>query len=160
MESIILGIVILLFIIAFVGIFFPIIPSVLFIFAGFLVYGFFVSFEPFNWFFWTIQVLFTVLLFIADYAANVFGIKKYGGSKAAVWGSTIGLIAGPFILPFAGIILGPFIGAIAAELLISRKGLADSAKIGFGSVIGFIGGAAAKTVIQAGMVAYFLYMVL
>ncbi|WP_409270669.1 DUF456 domain-containing protein [Neobacillus sp. SCS-31] len=160
MESIILGIVILLFIIAFVGIFFPIIPSVLFIFAGFLVYGFFVSFEPFNWFFWIIQGMFTVLLFTADYAANVFGIKKYGGSKAAVWGSTIGLITGPFILPFAGILLGPFIGAIAAEMLIHRKGLAESAKIGFGSVIGFIGGAAAKTVIQAGMVAYFLYLVL
>lgn len=159
MESIILGIVILLFIIAFVGIFFPVIPSVLFIFAGFLVYGFFVSFEPFNWFFWVVQGMFTLLLFFADYAANVFGIKKYGGSKAAVWGSTIGLIAGPFILPFAGILLGPFIGAIAAELLIHRKGFADSVKIGFGSVVGFIGGAAAKTVIQAGMVAYFFFLV-
>lgn len=159
MESIILGIVILLFIIAFVGIFFPVIPSVLFIFAGFLVYGFFVSFGPFNWFFWVVQGMFTVLLFFADYAANVFGIKKYGGSKAAVWGSTIGLIAGPFILPFAGILLGPFIGAIAAELLIHRKGFSDSVKIGFGSVVGFIGGAAAKTVIQAGMVAYFFFLV-
>ncbi|RDU35389.1 DUF456 domain-containing protein [Neobacillus piezotolerans] len=159
MEGFILAIVILLFIIAFVGIFFPVVPSVLFIFAGFLVYGFFVSFEPFNWFFWTVEAMFTVLLFGADYAANVFGIKKYGGSKAAVWGSTIGLIAGPFILPFAGIILGPFLGAIAAELIIHRKRLDESIKIGFGSVIGFIGGAAAKTVIQAGMVAYFLFLV-
>ncbi|CEG27875.1 DUF456 domain-containing protein [Bacillus sp. B-jedd] len=160
MDAFILGIVIVFFVIAFVGIFFPIIPSVLFIFAGFLIYGLFISFEPFNWFFWTVQILFTILLFSADYAANMLGIKKYGGSQAAVWGSTIGLIVGPFIIPFAGILIGPFIGAIVAELLIHRKGWSESLKIGFGSVIGFISGAAAKTIIQAGMVAYFLFTVL
>lgn len=160
MEALILGIVIVLFVIAFVGIFFPVIPSVLFIFAGFLIYGLFISFEPFNWFFWTVQGLFTILLFSADYAANMLGIKKYGGSRAAVWGSTIGLIAGPFIVPFAGILIGPFIGAIAAELLVHRKGFSESMKVGIGSVIGFISGAVAKTIIQAGMVVYFLFTVL
>ncbi|RHW41048.1 DUF456 family protein [Neobacillus notoginsengisoli] len=160
MDAFILGIVIILFFVAFVGIFFPVIPSVLFIFAGFLIYGFFVSFEPFNWFFWVVQGLFTILLFFADYAANLLGIKRYGGSSAAVWGSTIGLIAGPFVLPFAGILVGPFIGAIAAELLVHRKGFNESVKVGFGSVIGFISGAVVKTVIQAGMVAYFLNVVL
>jgi len=160
MEALILGIVIVFFVIAFIGIFFPVIPSVLFIFAGFLIYGMFISFEPFNWFFWTVQILFTVLLFSADYAANMLGIKKYGGSQAAVWGSTIGLIVGPFVLPFAGILIGPFIGAIAAELVVHRKGWSESVKIGLGSVIGFISGAVAKTIIQAGMVAYFLFIVL
>jgi uncharacterized protein len=160
MDTLIWGIVILLFIVAFIGIVFPIIPSVLFIFAGFLVYGFFISFDPFNWFFWVVQGLFTVLLFGADYAANIFGIKRYGGSKAAVWGSTIGLLVGPFVLPFAGILIGPFIGAIAAELIFHRKSLTESAKIGFGSVIGFISGAAAKTILQAAMIIYFLILVL
>ncbi|ALC89925.1 hypothetical protein AM500_09145 [Bacillus sp. FJAT-18017] len=160
METVVWGIVILLFIVAFVGIVFPVIPSVLFIFAGFLAYGFFVSFEPFNWFFWVVQGMFTLLLFGADYAANIIGIKKYGGSKAAVWGSTIGLLVGPFVIPFLGILIGPFIGAVAAELIVHRKGLTESAKIGFGSVVGFISGAVAKTIIQAAMVIYFLIMVL
>ncbi|OCA91123.1 hypothetical protein A8F94_04490 [Bacillus sp. FJAT-27225] len=159
METVIWGIVIIMFIVAFAGIVFPVIPSVLFIFGGFLIYGFFISFEPFNWFFWVIQGLFTLLLFGADYVANIIGVKKYGGSKAAVWGSTIGLLVGPFVLPFLGILVGPFIGAVLAEMMVHRKGLSESAKIGFGSVIGFISGAAAKTVIQAAMIAYFLFMV-
>ena len=81
-----------MFFIGFVGLIYPVIPSVLFIMVGFILYGVFYSFAPFNWLFWTIQSLFVVLLFIADYVSNIIGVKKYGGSKAGVWGSTIGLL--------------------------------------------------------------------
>ena len=55
---------------------------------------------------------FVVLLFGADMAANAFGVKKFGGTKAGVWGSTIGLIFGPFVIPVAGILIGPFLGQL------------------------------------------------
>jgi uncharacterized protein len=152
-------IIILLFIVAFAGLLVPIIPSVLFIFAGFVLYGVFFTFEAFNWLFWTVQILFVILLFGADYIANMIGVKKYGGSKAGVWGSTIGLLAGPFIIPVIGIVIGPFIGAIVAELLFHRKQFGDAVKIGFGSVIGFISSVAAKGLIQALMIIYFLVIV-
>lgn len=149
----------ILFIVAFVGLVYPIIPSVLFLLAGFLLYGVFFSFEPFNWLFWLVQGLFIVLLFIADYLANLFGIKKYGGSKAGVWGSTIGLLVGPFVIPILGIVIGPFIGAVVAELIFNKRSFTESLKVGFGSVLGFIGSVFTKTVIQLIMIGYFLIVV-
>lgn len=152
-------IVAIMFIIGFVGLIYPIIPSVLFIMAGFILYGMFYSFTSFNWLFWTIQSLFVVLLFIADYVANIIGVKKYGGSKAGVWGSTIGLIVGPFVIPVIGIIIGPFLGAIVAELIVHKKDLVTAVKIGFGSVIGFMSSVLTKGIIQIIMIGYFLFIV-
>lgn len=160
MEILFWAIIIVLFIISFVGLVYPIIPSVLFIIGGIAAYGLFFSFEPFDWLFWVIQALFVLLLFGADYISNLIGVKKFGGSKAGIWGSTIGLLIGPFIIPVVGIILGPFIGAVLAELLVHRKGVGEALKIGFGSVIGFITGALAKLIIQAFMIIYFLFAVL
>lgn len=153
-------IVITLFIVAFIGLIYPIIPSALFIFAGFLLYGVFFSFDPFNWIFWIIEGLFVILLFGADYVANLIGVKKYGGSKAGVWGSTIGLLVGPFVIPIFGILVGPFIGAILAELIVNKKNLKDSVIIGFGSVIGFISSVISKAIIQTLMIIYFLVLAL
>ncbi|MDF2858548.1 MAG: yqgC, partial [Neobacillus sp.] len=91
MEIVYWGTISILFVVAFIGLIYPIIPSVLFILAGFLLYGVFFTFEPFGWFFWIVQSLFIVLLFVADYIANMIGVQKYGGSRAGIWGSTIGL---------------------------------------------------------------------
>jgi uncharacterized protein len=152
--------IIAMFLIAFVGLVYPIIPSVIFIIGGFILYGLFFSFEPFNWFFWLVQILFVVLLFSADYLANMLGVKKYGGSKAGIWGSTIGLLVGPFVIPIFGILIGPFLGAVLAELIIHRKGFNESVKIGVGSVIGFISSVITKSIIQTIMIVYFLFIVL
>lgn len=150
----------LMFVIGFIGLIYPIIPSVIFIIGGIVLYGFVYSFEPFSWFFWFVQIVFVITLFIADYVSNIIGVKKYGGSKAGVWGSTIGLLVGPFVIPVIGIVLGPFLGAVLAELLVHKKGFTESIKIGYGSLIGFITGAFAKFIIQAFMVIYFLIVVL
>lgn len=152
--------IIAMFIISYIGLIYPVIPSVVFIIGGFVLYGFFFSFEEFGWLFWTIQILFVVLLFSADYLANMIGVQKYGGSKAGIWGSTIGLLVGPFVIPVFGILIGPFLGAVIAELLIHRKGFTESLKIGIGSVIGFISSVITKSILQAVMIAYFLYVVL
>ncbi|WP_153123455.1 DUF456 domain-containing protein [Peribacillus tepidiphilus] len=153
-------IIAIMFIIGFVGLMYPVIPSILFILGGILLYGVFFSFEPFSWVFWTIQVLLVVLLFLADYVANMIGVKKYGGSKAGIWGSTIGLIVGPFVIPIFGILVGPFVGAILAELIFKKKDFISALKIGMGSVIGFISSVLTKSIIQAFMVGYFLLTVL
>lgn len=148
------------FIIAFVSLVWPIIPGMLFLLLGFILYGLFFSFEPFSITFWVIQILLVVLLFVTDYFSNLFGVKKLGGKKAAIWGSTIGLLVGPFVIPVAGIILGPFIGAVVAELLIERKSFGKAVKVGVGSVLGFLSGTIVKFIIQIVMVGYFLLIVL
>lgn len=160
MEIIYWVIISVLFLISFIGLVYPIIPGVLFLVAGFIVYGFLFSFSPLNWFFWSVQLLFVILLFGADAIANMVGVKKFGGSKAGIWGSTIGLLIGPFIIPILGIIIGPFLGALIAEIAVNKKGLKESIKIGIGSVVGFISSVVTKGVIQIIMIAYFLIRVL
>ncbi|HEY4551697.1 MAG TPA: DUF456 family protein [Bacillaceae bacterium] len=160
MEFIYWSLIIILIAGAFIGLFYPIIPSVLLLAGAFLLYGVLFSFEPFNWLFWLIQGLFVVLLLSVDNLANVLGVKKFGGSKAGMWGSAIGILAGPFVIPAFGILIGPFLGAIAGEMIVNRTPFKKSVVIGLGSVAGFIGSVIAKAIIQVIMVVYFFMAVL
>ncbi len=152
-------IIIACFIIAYIGTFYPIIPSVVFMVIGYIVYGLFFSFTELTWLFWVIQLLFVVLLFGADMAANAFGVKKFGGTKAGVWGSTIGLLFGPFIIPVAGILIGPFLGAVLAELIVTREGIKQAIKSGLGSLIGFLTSSVVKIIILTVMLVVFIIFV-
>ncbi|KUF30177.1 MULTISPECIES: DUF456 domain-containing protein [Lysinibacillus] len=147
--------VIACFIISFIGLVYPIIPGVLFLVGGFLLYGVFFSFAELSWWFWVIEILFVVLLFGADTVANAFGIKKFGGSNAGMWGSTIGLLIGPFVIPVAGILIGPFLGAVIAELIVEKRTFNEAVKSGVGSLIGFLTSTIAKAVIQIVMIIVF-----
>ena len=147
--------VIACFIISFVGLVYPIIPGVLFLVGGFLLYGLFFSFAELSWWFWVIELLFVVLLFGADTLANAFGIKKFGGSNAGMWGSTIGLLIGPFVIPVAGILIGPFLGAVIAELIVEKRTFSEAVKSGIGSLVGFLTSTIAKAVIQIVMIIVF-----
>lgn len=151
--------ILLCFAIGFVGLIYPIIPAVLFILGGFVVYGLFYSFVDLPWWFWLIQTLFVVLLFGADTIANLFGVKRFGGSKAGMWGSTIGLIFGPFIIPIFGILIGPFAGAILAELIFNKTKLKQAVMSGVGSVVGFITSVFTKGILQVVMVLIFFFTI-
>ncbi len=153
-------IAVLFFIVAFLGLVYPIIPSAFFILGGFLLYGLIVSFDEMNWIFWIIQILFIILLFGADTLSNLVGVKKFGGSKAGMWGSTIGLLIGPFVIPVAGILLGPFLGAVIAELLVSKTGFKQALKTGFGSLIGFLTSVITKGFLMIIMIVIFIFFVI
>ena len=93
------------------------------------------------------------LVSILDYVIPIWGTKFFGGSKYGVWGSMIGLLAGLFIPPI-GIIIGPFIGAVAGEMLAGNK--QNALKAGFGSFIGFIAGTVVKMLVSLIMLYYFI----
>lgn len=152
-------IAILFFVVAFFGLIYPIIPSALFMIGGYLLYGFIVSFDEMTWLFWSVQGLFILLLFVADTLSNLVGVKRFGGSKAGMWGSTIGLLLGPFVIPVAGIILGPFLGAIIAELIVSRSGIKQSFKTGIGSLVGFLTSVITKGTLMIIMIVLFILFV-
>ena len=102
---------------------------------------------------------------ILDYVVPVIGTKKFGGSKMGVRGSTIGLIIGVIVLPFMGVvigpfglfglILGPFLGAYVGETMTGKDSNA-SLKAAFGSFIGFITGIIMKLVF-GGVVAFYFF---
>ena len=104
-------------------------------------------------------LLLTLLILLPNPAANIIGVKKYGGSKAGMWGSTIGLLVGPFVIPIIGILIGPFLGAALAELLVNKKNLNEAVKVGFGSVVGFVSSVVTKGSIMTIMLVYFFILV-
>ncbi len=96
-----------------------------------------------------------VVITVLDYVVPVWGTKKFGGTKAGVRGSTIGLIIGILVLPMLGIVLGPFgilgilggpfVGAYVGEKM---GGTPDNLawRSAFGSFIGFLAGTLMKIV--------------
>ena len=105
-----------------------------------------------------IMLFFVILVTILDYVVPVWGTKRWGGSKAGMWGATIGLIVGLFFGP-AGIIIGPFAGAFIGEL-ISGKREQEALRSGWGSFLGFLLGVGMKLMVCATLLFLFIYYVI
>jgi uncharacterized protein YqgC (DUF456 family) len=149
----------LFFLFGLAGTFIPALPGAPLIFLGMLIYGYFDGFVHLNWTFYLLQGLAVIIVFLLDYLAGVWGVKRYGGSKIAVWGSIIGSIIGLIFLGPLGIILGPFLGAIAGELLM-KKSAEQALRSGWGTVIGFLGGLMMKLTVEIAMIIWFFMVVL
>lgn len=80
--------------------------------------------------------LLVVLAQAMDYVTPMLGTKYSGGSKWGNWGCAVGTVAGIFVFPPWGILLGPFVGAFVGELL-GGKASGDALKASFGGVRGF-----------------------
>lgn len=146
--------IVLLMIIGMAGAFVPILPGALAILLSFFVYGLFFTFDPFGVWFWLIQGLITLMIFVSDYVISAYGVKVFGGSKRAVTGSIIGVIAGPFVIPAFGIILGPLIGAIIGEWTTGTTGT-KAVKAGVGAVLGMFSSSIAQALLQLVMIIVF-----
>lgn len=159
MTTIIWLAVILLFILSFIGLIFPIIPSVLAIWGGFLLYYFGIDKSELSIIFWIAMSLLTILIFIADFLASSYFVKKYGGSK---WGERIAalaIIVGAFIMPPFGVFLVPFVAVIITELIL-EKNFKKAVAIGVATLIGLLSGTLAKFLVQLIMIIWFFIAVL
>ncbi len=89
-----------------------------------------------------------------DLLASALGAKRFGASPRALVGAALGAVVGLFFgLP--GLIFGPFLGAVVAEYS-ARRDLAQAGRVGAGTFIGLVLGAAAKAALRFAMVAVFV----
>ncbi|WP_310830101.1 DUF456 domain-containing protein [Paenibacillus pedocola] len=146
--------IIALFAVGLAGAVYPILPGALAIYLAFFVYGWFFSFHSFGAWFWSIQTLIVVVLFVADYVVGAWGVKKFGGSRASIIGSTIGIIIGPLVLNAIGLIIGPFAGAFIGEL-IAGSNPGKALKVSMGSLLGLFSSTVVKVILQIMMVVLF-----
>jgi hypothetical protein len=112
------------------------------------------SYRPYTAEFLIGWALVTGVVLIADYYIPIWGTKKFGGTKGGVWGATIGLLIGMFFFPPAGLIVGPFIGAFAGEM-INNQNSSKALRSAIGSFIGFVAGTLMKLAVSVIMGYYF-----
>jgi uncharacterized protein YqgC (DUF456 family) len=131
----------------------PVIPGPPLSYLGLLMLHFTSKYQFSNEFL-LVWAAIVVVVTVIENLIPLWGTKKFGGSKRAVWGSLIGLLAGLFLFPPFGIIICPFIGAVVAELT-TGKNSTDALRAGFGAFLGFIGGTILKLITSGVMIFYF-----
>lgn len=159
MDIILWIIIVALFTGSFLGLVFPILPSVLFIWLGFIIYAFGMDGEQLNWLFWVAMLLITFLLIISDIVANSYFVKRFGGSKVGERAAAVAVIIGSFITPPFGIIYVPFLTVFIVEMIIKRT-MKEAFYASVGSLIGFLGGTVAKVILQLVMIIWFFILIL
>lgn len=142
MDYFLLGIGIILMIAGLLGCILPIIPGPPLSFLGILVLHF-TKFADYTTNFLILLAFIAIVVTVLDYVVPIWGTKRFGGTKAGMWGATIGMIVGMIFLGPLGLILGPLVGAIIGE---SIKGAnnKDAFRAGFGAFIGFLTGVGLK----------------
>ena len=77
--------------------------------------------ELYRW--WVLVILgaLALLTTVMDNFLPAWASKKSGAGKPGVWGSVIGMIAGSFVIPPFGTIIGAFAGALLGEMLFNRE---------------------------------------
>lgn len=153
MTYLIIILAVLCGIIGIIGAILPGLPGTPLSWVGLILLIFLPSF-PINTTMLVIMGIIAVGITILDYIIPIYGTKKFGGTKAGVRGSTIGLVVSIFVLPILGIslgpfgifgiILGPFLGAYIGEKYFGNK--ENATKSAIGSFIGFLVGTFIKTI--------------
>lgn len=93
-----------------------------------------------------ITLIGAILIWILDYIIPALGTKKFGGTKAGMIGTSVGLIFGLLTPIPGGFIMGAFVGAFAGEL-INKADSKTALKAAFGSLLGFLTSAFIKFVV-------------
>lgn len=154
---VILGFVLMLT--GILGSFLPVLPGPPISWVGLLLLHL-TAVIPMDLLFLGITLGIAILVVALDYIIPVMGTKKFGGSKAGVIGTTIGLVVALLfpILGIFGIIVWPFIGALVGEL-INKSDHKTALKSALGSFLGFLTGTFIKFVVATVYLGLFVFIV-
>ena len=138
---IILGILCLLT--GLVGCFLPVLPGPPVSYVGLLFLHFTdrIHFSTTHLILWAMLV---IIVQVMDYVTPMLGTKYSGGGKWGNWGCMIGTIAGLFVLPPWGVLIGELFGG---------KKSAEAFKAGLGAFVGFL----FSVVVKVSVCGYFIY---
>lgn len=144
----------LLLLVGFLGAFLPIMPGLPIMALGVVIHKLMLP-DVLSW--WTVGlfIITAILAYALDIAATAFTAKLAGASRAGIYGALLGEIIGLFFaLP--GLILGPFIGALLGEWVISKRAFKQALKTGAGAALGLIAGGLGKGLLGLFLIVVFL----
>ena len=137
-----------------VGLVFPALPGAPILYAGLFVAAWAEDFHYVGLKTLIVLGIMMILTYALDFLAGAFGAKRFGASRRAVIGATLGAIAGIFF-GIPGILLGPFIGAVVGELS-NHPDLKAAGLAGIGATLGLALGIAAKLTMAFAMLGIFI----
>ncbi|MBT8252914.1 MAG: DUF456 domain-containing protein [Bacteroidia bacterium] len=141
-------------ILGLIGSFLPVLPGPLTSWIG-LLFLHLTEAVPMNWSFLIFTLIIALGIWVLDYFIPAMGTRKFGGSRAGMIGTTIGLLIGLFFLGPFGIIIGPFLGALVGEL-INKSDSRTAVKAAFGSFLGFLTSAFIKFIVAIIFLGFFI----
>lgn len=109
----------------------------------------------------TVLALMTGLMALSlalDYAASLLGAKKLGATWRGMIGAALGGAVG-LCFPPIGLVLGPFLGALALEMASGRE-FKEASRAGVGAVLGLLAGVAGKVACCLAMAGLFVISVI
>ena len=156
MQTIIIILTVLLMLVGLVGAVVPVIPGPLLVLAGALLYAWHGDFLIITWGTLGVLTVLTVVSQVLDYAASIIGARAFGASRWGMVGACLGALAGFLLASIPGAIAGLFLGACICELARGRD-MRTSAKVGVGTLVGFLAGTAGKILITVVMIVIFVW---
>ena len=145
---------VVLVVVGLAGVVLPAVPGTVLIFAGLLLAAWADGFVRVGAGTIIGLGILTVATYFVDVATMALGMKRLGTTRRAMAGAAIGTIAGLFF-GLAGLIIGPFAGAVLGELTAQRD-LARAGRAGIAAWIGFVIGTVVKVALAFAMVGIFL----
>lgn len=157
-ENILTIISLFCLIVGFLGSFLPVIPGAILSWIGLLIF----KYSPhadYSWKTLIVAGILVALVTILNYVLPAYGSKKFGGSKAGMIGSSLGLVVGIIFSPFGliSIILAPFLGAFLGEYIFQKKGQKDALKAALGTFVGFMVSTGFSMLVCLGMLVFVMW---
>lgn len=131
----------------------PALPGVPLVFAGLVLGAWADDFQRVSWLTLTLLGLLTLASFAIDFLATALGARRVGATKLAVAGAMLGTLGGLF-LGLPGLVIGPFAGAVAGEMLSHGK-VEQATRAGFATWMGLVFGTLTKLALVFTMLGIF-----
>ncbi|MGB5371384.1 MAG: DUF456 domain-containing protein [Flavobacteriaceae bacterium] len=156
MDIVLLFLGLILMLVGILGSFLPVLPGPPVSWIGLLLL-YLTKAVPDDWWLLGITAGIALIVFALDYIIPAMGTQRFGGTKAGMIGTTLGLLVALIfpILGLFGIIIWPFVGALVGEL-INKADQKTALKAAFGSFMGFLTGTFLKFLVAIVYLGIFL----
>jgi uncharacterized protein YqgC (DUF456 family) len=133
----------------------PALPGAPLVFGGLLLAAWIDGFHKVGYVVIGVLGALTLFTVVVDIAAAVLGAKRVGASRAGLLGAAIGTLVGLF-LGFAGLVIGPFAGALLGELS-ARRGLISAGRVAVGTWVALLIAVVVKLAVVFMMIGLFVF---
>jgi uncharacterized protein YqgC (DUF456 family) len=133
----------------------PAIPGAPLVFGGLLLAAWIDDFREVGYVALAVLGALTLLTVIVDVVATMLGAKRVGATRAGIIGSALGTLVGMF-LGFAGLVVGPFLGALIGELS-ARRGLYSAGRVAVATWVALVFAAVVKLTAVFMMIGIFIF---